>query len=119
MKKEEISFKDLTKGQLETLKGIYIENRVDAMSEKELRTFAKEVLDLQVRGTVGNEEEREIWREMKEYFDHDFGKKIKEVLKIKGAEDITVDLEQKEFEKRLEVLEQRKQEKSPANEDMW
>ena len=50
------------------------------MSENELRKFVKEVLELQVRGTVGSEEEREVWKEMKDYFKDDFEKKIQEVV---------------------------------------
>ncbi len=119
MKNEEISFKDLTKVQLEVFKEIYINSRVDSMTEQELRKFAKEVLDLQVRGTVGNEEEKEIWTEMKDYFGQDFEVKIKEVLDIKGGKDIVDDLEQKDFKKRLELLEQRKKDKKLTNEDMW
>ena len=119
MKNEEISFKDLTKGQLDILKGIYIDSRVSAMSEDELRKFVKEVFDLQVRGTVGNQEEREIWKEMQEHFGQDFEKTIKEVLAVKGVEDVTLDQEQEDFKKRLEVLEKRNKEKSLVNEDMW
>ena len=53
MKDEAISFKDLTKAQLDALKDLYIDSRVDSMSEIYLRNFVKEVLDLQVRGTIG------------------------------------------------------------------
>ena len=119
MKTVEISFKDLTKGQLEILKDMYIESRVNAMSEEDLRKSVTEMLDLHVRGTVGNAEEREVWKEMQEHFDNDFEKKIKEVLKAKGAEEVTIDPEQEDFKKRLELLEQRKAEESKKSEDMW
>ncbi len=101
------------------LKETYIESRVKAMSEKELRKFAREVLDLQVRGTVGNEEEREVWKEMKDHFNDDFEKIIKEIIKIKKNEDITLDGEQEEFKQRLELLENRKVEENHKNKDMW
>ena len=120
MKNEEISFKDLTKAQLDALKDLYIDSRVDSMSEVDLKKFAKEVLDLQVRGTVGNEEEREVWQEMKDHFGEKFEKTIKQLFEMKGVGDNAVsDPEQEDLQKRLEVLEQRKQEKSSATEDMW
>ncbi len=119
MKDEEISFKDLTKAQLNALKDLYIESRVKTMSEVDLRKLVKEVLELQVRGTVGNEEEREVWKEMKEHFDESFKQKIKDVIKAKGSEEISIPTEKEEFQKRLEVLEQRKKEESKTNEDMW
>ena len=119
MKDEAISFKDLTKAQLDSLKDLYIDSRVDSMSEIELRKFAKEVLELQVRGTVGNEEEREVWKEMKEHFEVNFEEKIKAVIKAKGSEEVIRSSEEEEFKKRLEVLEQRKKEESEKNVDMW
>ena len=119
VKQVEINFKDLNKVQLDTLKDVYIESRLNAMSEIELRKFAREVLDLQVRGTVGNEEEREVWKEMKDHFQDDFEHKIKEVVQVKGSEDITIEPEKEDFLKRLELLEQRKKEESKTNEDMW
>ena len=119
MKDEAISFKDLTKAQLDALKDLYIDSRVGSMSEIELRKFVKEVLDLQVRGTVGNEEEREVWKEMKEHFEESFEEKIKAVIKAKGSEEVVIPPEEEEFKKRLEVLEQRKKEKNETNVDMW
>ena len=119
MKDEAISFKDLTKAQLDALKDLYIDSRVDSMSEVDLRKFVKEVLDLQVRGTVGNEEEREVWKEMKDHFEENFEEKIKAVIKEKGSKEVVISPEEEEFKKRLEVLEQRKKEESETNVDMW
>ena len=42
MKDEAISFKDLTKAQLDALKDLYIDSRLDSMSEVDLRKFVKE-----------------------------------------------------------------------------
>ncbi len=114
-----ITHKDLTKQQLEALKEIYIERRINDMSEDALRKFAKDVLQLQVRGTVGNEEEKEVWKEMEEHFKEDFGNQIKTVIKMKGNEEEYIPSKEEEFQKRLEVLEQRKSESSNKNEDMW
>ena len=119
VKEEEISFNDLTKAQLDALKDLYIDSRLESMSDIELRKFVREVLDLQVRGTVGNEEEREVWKEIKEYFDETFEQKIKEIIKVKGSQELNSPPEEEEFQKRLDVLEQRKKEESPIKEDMW
>ena len=119
MRKEEISFKDLTKAQLDALKDLYVDSRVESMSEVDLKKFAKEVLDLQVSGTVGNQEEREVWKEMKEHFDGNFEKKIKEVINIKGSEEVVISPQEEEFKKRLELLKNRKQEESKTHSDMW
>ena len=119
MKAVEISFKDLSKAQLDLLKDMYIESRVNAMSKEDLRVFAKEVLDLQVRGTVGNEEEREVWKEMKDHFGLEFEKNIKDILVSNCASDVHIDPEQEEIKQRLEIVEQRKKEESNKNEDMW
>ena len=100
MNKEEIDYKDLSKKQLDNLKEIYIESRLNSMSEEDLRHFVKEIIQVQVRGTVGNQEEREVWKEMKEHFAEDFHSKIQFVIKDSGGEEVSV--EQKEFERRLE-----------------
>ncbi len=118
VKNDEISFKDLTKSQLDDLKDLYIDSRVESMTVNDLREFVREVLELQVRGTVGNQEEREIWKEMKVHFDQDFEAKLKEISKSKGS-DRSMSPEEEEFQKRLQLIEQRKQEESQNNEDMW
>ena len=119
MKEEEISYKDLKNSQLENLKEIYIDSRIQAMSEEDLRKFTREVLDIQIKGTVGNEEEREVWKEMKTHFKESFEEKIKEVLKVKGSEEEEISPEQKELQKRLELVEKRKKEKEAEVQDMW
>ena len=81
------------------------------MTELELKSFAKDVLDLQIHGTVGNEEEREVWKEILS--------KIQEVIKIKKSNQVNLDEEQEDFQKRLELLEQRKATKNTKTEDMW
>ncbi len=119
VKNEAISFKDITKAQLDALKELYINSRVESMSELDLRKFVREVFDLQVKGTVGAEEEREVWKEMKEHFDENFEQKINEVIKAKGSDQLDPLPEEVEFQKRLELLEQRKKEESKTNSDMW
>ena len=119
MKTEEITFKDLHKGQLESLKEMYIERRINAMKESELRQFVKDVLDLQIKSTVGNQEEKEVWKEMKDFFQDDFYKILEEIIKITNRDDNALEGEQEEQKKRLELLERRKTEEEHKIEDMW
>ena len=119
MKPKEFSFKDLSKGQLDALKELYIDSRLNSMSIEELRRFTKEVLSLQVMGTVGAEEEKEVWKEMKQHFEDDFPAKVKEVIKAKGAQEVLLEQEEDDFKKRLELLEKRKIESPQKKLDMW
>ncbi len=114
----DVSFKDLSKLELEDLKSIYIENRVNSMDEKSLRDYVKEVLQLQVTGTVGNEEEKEVWKEMKEFFKEEFLDIIKSVRAARKKDNPDVETEVNEYQKRIEVLENRK-DNNNKNLDMW
>ena len=119
MKKEEISYKDLTSKQLDYLKDLYIENRLGQMTEDELKSFVRTILSDQIKDIVGNDEEREAWKEMKEYFKDEFTSKIKKAIQENMAMPNTLTPEQNELEKRIEILEKRKQEKSNEQKDMW
>ena len=116
---EELSYKDLTESELDSLKDIYISARVDNMSENELRAFVKEIIIDQIKGTVGNAEEKEAWDEIKEYFSEDLTEKIIEV-KAKSSKDpkkVLKSPDEIEFDKRLTLLKQQQEENS--NNDMW
>ena len=116
---EELTYKDLTEFELDTLKDIYISDRLNSMTENDLRNFVKEIIIDQIKGTVGNAEEKEAWDEIKEYFSDEFSKKIYEV-KAKCSKNSKVEKkspEELEFDKRLSLLKQ--QEEENANKDMW
>ena len=119
MAKDEITYKDLSNRQLDNLKEIYIEGRLTSMSEDDLRKFVRTIISDQIKGTVGNQEEREAWKEMKEYFDNEFEKVIKDVLQVNVPSDESLSPEQQELERRIDLIEQRKKESSNVNEDMW
>tara|TARA_Y100001968_G_scaffold315947_1_gene343153 strand:- start:58 stop:417 length:360 start_codon:yes stop_codon:yes gene_type:complete len=119
MAKDDISYKDLSKNQLDDLKDLYIDERVKTMTPEDLTKFVRTIITDQIKGTVGNQEEREAWREIKDFYKDDFESKIKEVLKNRSSRDDTLPPEKEELEKRLELLEKRKKEKSNSNEDMW
>ena len=116
---EEITYKDLSQTELNALKDIYISSRVESMTEDDLRKFVREIIIDQIKGTVGNAEEREAWEEMKEYFLEDLSKKIKEV-KEKYNKNYKLDSrspEEIEFNRRLDLLKQQQEENS--SKDMW
>ena len=116
---EELTYKDLTEIELDTLKDIYISSRVNSMSENDLRLFAREIIIDQIKGTVGNAEEKEAWQEIKEHFSEDLSKKIFEV-KAKCSKNPKEELkssEEIEFDKRLKLLKQQEEENS--SKDMW
>tara|TARA_Y100001968_G_scaffold328016_1_gene374287 strand:+ start:504 stop:857 length:354 start_codon:yes stop_codon:yes gene_type:complete len=116
---DELSYKDLTELELDSLKDMYISSRINSMTENDLRLFAREIIIDQIKGTVGNAEEKEAWQEMKEHFSDEFSKKILAV-KEKFSKNLKVELkspEEIEFDKRLNLLKQQQEEKS--SKDMW
>ena len=117
MSNEEINFKDLSDLELDKLKDIYVESRLNNMLEDDLRNFFRISIEDQIKGTVGNQEEKEAWLEMKEYFKDDFQDKILIVRKGNQVEQLTP--EEEELEKRKNLLEKRKTEKDTKAEDMW
>ena len=116
---EEFTYKDLNETELDALKDIYISSRVNAMTETDLRKFVTEIIIDQIKGTVGNAEEKEAWEEIKDHFSDDLNKKIIEVKKKCNKNN---KVEQKnpdeiEFDRRLGLLKQQQEESS--KQDMW
>ena len=72
MKKKSIIYSDLSKKQLENLKELYIQKKVESMSHKELKKYVLEIISLQIKDTIGKEEEMEAWREMSDFFGEQF-----------------------------------------------
>ena len=116
---EELTYKDLSEIELDTLKDMYISSRVNSMNDDDLRSFVREIIIDQIKGTVGNAEEKEAWEEIKEHFSDELSKKILEV-KAKCTKNPKEELkspEEIEFYKRLNLLKQQQEEKS--SKDMW
>ena len=116
---KEINYKDLSEKELDMLKDMYISSRVNAMTESDLRNFVKEIIIDQIKGTVGNAEEKEAWEEIKEHFSEDLSKKILEV-KSKCTKNNKVEKrspEEIEFDRRLGLL--KKQQEDKSSNDMW
>ena len=72
MKKQSISYSDLTKKQLQYLKEFYIQEKVNGMSNEELRNFVLEIISHQINDTIGKEEEMEAWKEMFNFYGDQF-----------------------------------------------
>ena len=72
MKKKSIIYSDLSKKQLEILKELYIQKKVESMSHQELKQYVLEIISHQINDTIGKEEEREAWREMSDFFGEQF-----------------------------------------------
>ena len=116
---EELTYKDLSNNELDTLKDMYISSRVNSMTESDLRNFVKEIIIDQIKGTVGNAEEKEAWEEIKDHFSEDLSKKI---LEVKEKSNKNTKVEQKsqeeiEFDRRLGLLKQQQEDES--SKDMW
>ena len=116
---EELTYKDLSNKELDTLKDMYISSRVNSMTESDLRNFVKEIIIDQIKGTVGNAEEKEAWEEIKDHFSEDLSKKILEVKEKcnKNNKVIQKSPEEIEFDRRLGLLKQQQEDQS--SNDMW
>ena len=72
MKKNKFYYSDFSKKELESLKEYYITEKVKSMNESELRQFAIEIFSHQVKNTIGDEEEKEAWEEIENFFSDNF-----------------------------------------------
>ena len=72
MKKKPIIYSDLSKKQLENLKELYIQKKVESMSHQDLKRYVLEIISHQINDTIGKEEEMEAWKEMSDFFGEQF-----------------------------------------------
>ena len=79
MAKKKINYSDLSSKELELLKDIYVDQKVKSMSNSDLIDFASENFSLQIKNTIGNDEELEAWKEMEDFFKDDFQNTIQEI----------------------------------------
>ena len=79
MAKRQINYSDLSPKELELLKDIYIDRKVNSMNIEDLKNFAMENISLQIKSTIGNDEELEAWQEMGEFFKDEFDNTIQDV----------------------------------------
>ena len=79
MKKKSSHYKDLSKIELEYLKDFYIQKKVLSMSNDQLKDYVTENISLQIKSTIGAEEESEAWQEMEIFFKDEFKGIIKQI----------------------------------------
>ena len=117
MKKKSIIYSDLSKKQLETLKELYIQKKVESMSHQELKQYVLEIISHQINDTIGKEEEMEAWREMSEFFGDNFEIILLEIQTKYSDEENYINNALDSQKQRIELLERNNfdQEKK----DMW
>ena len=117
MQKKSIIYSDLSKKQLENLKELYIQKKVESMSHQELKQYVLEIISQQINDTVGKEEEMEAWREMSDFFGEQFERIILEI-QTKYIDDKKAIETEIDFQKhRIELLERNNLEQEKK--DMW
>ena len=117
MKKKTIIYTDLSKKQLEILKELYIQKKVESMSNQELKQYVLEIISHQINDTIGKEEEMEAWREMSDFFGELFEINILEIQTKSIDDKNVIETEIDSQKQRIEFLERNNfdQEKK----DMW
>ena len=117
MKKKPIIYSDLSNKQLETLKELYIQKKVESMRHQELKQYVLEIISHQINDTIGKEEEMEAWKEMSDFFGEQFEIIILEIqtkyIEYKNAIEKEIDSQKQ----RIEILEKNKLDQD--KQDMW
>ena len=117
MKKKPIIYSDLSKNQLENLKELYIQKKVESMNHQELKQYVLEIISHQINDTIGKEEEMEAWREMSDFFGEQFEIIILEI-QTKYIDDKNVNKTEIDTQKqRIELLEKNNVDREKK--DMW
>tara|TARA_B100000886_G_scaffold110056_1_gene73760 strand:+ start:342 stop:701 length:360 start_codon:yes stop_codon:yes gene_type:complete len=117
MKKNSIVYSDLSKKQLENLKELYIQKKVESMSHQELKHYVFEIIYHQIIDTIGKEEEMEAWSEMSDFFGEQFELIILEIQKKYIDDKNVLETEMDSQKQRIELLE--KNNSDQEKKDMW
>ena len=117
MKKKSVVYSDLSKKQLENLKELYIQKKVESMSHQELKKYVLEIISHQINDTIGKEEEVEAWKEMSDFFGEQFEIIILEIQKKYIDNKDVIETEIDSQKRRIELLERNNIEKEKK--DMW
>ena len=117
MKKKSLTYSDLSKKQLEKLKQLYIEKKVESMSHQALKQYVQEIISHQINDTIDKEEEMEAWREMSDFFGKQFEIVILEIQTKFIDEKNVLEAEIDPQKQRIELLE--KNNLDQAKKDMW
>ena len=117
MKKKSIIYSDLSKKQLEILKELYIQKKVESMSHQELKQYVLEIISHQINDTIGKEEELEAWREMSDFFGEQFEIIILEIQTKYIDDKNVIETEIDSQKQRIELLERNNLDQEKK--DMW
>ena len=117
MKKKSLIYSDLSKKQLETLKELYIQKKVESMSHQELKEYVLEIISHQINETIGKEEEMEAWKEMSDFFAEQFESIILEIQSKYIDDKNVLEAEIDPQKERLELLARNKLDQEKK--DMW
>ena len=117
MKKKSIIYSDLSKKQLEILKELYIQKKVESMSHQELKQYVLEIISHQINDTIGKEEEMEAWREMSDFFGEQFEIIILEIQTKYIDDKNVIENEIDSQKQRIELLERNNLDQEKK--DMW
>ena len=117
MKKKTFIFSDLSKKQLENLKELYIQKKVESMSNQELKEYVLEIISHQINDTIGKEEEMEAWKEMSDFFGEQFEMIITEIQNKFTEDKNLINTEIDPQRQRLELLERNNLDQDKK--DMW
>ena len=117
MKKKTIIYTDLSKKQLEILKELYIQKKVESMSHQELKQYVQEIISHQINDTIDKEEEMEAWREMSDFFGEQFEINILEIQAKHIDDKNVIETEVNSQKQRIELLERNNLDQEKK--DMW
>ena len=117
MKKKLINYSDLSKKQLENLKELYIQKKVESMSHQDLKQYVLEIISHQINDTIGKEEEMEAWREMSDFFGEQFELTILEIQTKYSDDKNVIETEIDSQKQRIELLERNNLDQEKK--DMW
>ena len=117
MKKKPIIYSDLSKKQIENLKELYVQKKIESMSHHELKEYVKDIISHQVNDTIGKEEEMEAWKEMSEFFGEQFEINILEIQAKYIDDKNVIETEIDSQKQRIELLERNNLDQEKK--DMW
>ena len=117
MKQKSLVYTDLSKKQLENLKEIYIQKKVESMSYQDLKEYVSEIISHQINDTIDKEEELEAWNEMSDFFGEQFEIIILEIQSKHNDDQNLIETEIDLKKQRKELLS--KNSLTQEKKDMW
>ena len=117
MKKKSITYTDLSQKQLQHLKELYVQKKVECVSHNELKEFVLEIISHQINDTIGKEEEIEAWMEMSNFYGDQFEITILEIQQKFAQNENLENFDEDSQEHRLKLLETNNIEQN--KQDMW